>query len=267
MAQRTYNTVINITNSGGTFDIDAIDGVSQYLISGSPTLTSSVSITSSNVSGKTWSVFYCLYVGSINLNSNTFTFFGQQVPQQYLTRNAIMIAIYNGSDFNVFVNPNLAQSGKWIALGSVQDGAIDEDALATDAVSTDKIQDEAVVPEKLSEEGQMEVITAIASFDAGRQGAYRVYIPYKCDAISALARVTDELGATDSGTITFATASGNIGSGAITLPAEAAFGSEQVAVFTAPNQEIAVDSYIQYTTAKTTGGGEAALIIFVRRKS
>jgi len=127
--------------------------------------------------------------------------------------------------------------------------------IQTGAVTTQKIADANVTIAKLESALQKGVITIPVSFEAGEQGAYRVYFPFKVTINKIRGIVTRAIAGTDNGTIQGANATGNSAGGAITATAGDAIGTEYTATPTS-NNVVAADSYYQLTTAKTTTGGK-----------
>jgi hypothetical protein len=264
MAKSINNQVLEIPAGGGTFTLPNTDGIIQYYIKSGVTLTSNVSFQSSGTLaiGDEYNFYY---EGNTNLNGNVFTFFGQQVPQEILNRNCYMRAIFNGSDFKVIVTPDISQNGEWVDGADIVDETISTSKIEDSAITTVKINNESVTVSKLGNLEKHEVLTCELSFESNEQGAYRIYLPYKCEIVQCIGRVTKALSGTDEGTVVFATSTGNTGAGTLTFASSSAFGTEQIASFTFPNNIASAGSYIQATTEKTTAGGKILASIIVKR--
>lgn len=92
---------------GATLSLDASDGLRYYGITGTATLTSSLTIQGTGTPAiGVQALFY--YGADVDLNGNTFTFFGLSVPQSRLNRNGIWGVYYDGSNYLPIVLPDLA---------------------------------------------------------------------------------------------------------------------------------------------------------------
>jgi len=103
------------------------------------------------------------------------------------------------------------------------------------------------------------------SFETNEDGAIVIPIPYKCRVLSLESIVTTALAATDSGTITPASSTGNITGGVLTHAASAAQGDVQTAATLTANDVVGKDTDFTLTPAKTTAGGRVAVAVTVQR--
>lgn len=105
-----------------------------------------------------------------------------------------------------------------------------------------------------------EILVVPVSFESGEQGAAKIVFPSKVQITGLRSTVTKALGATDSGTVTGANATGASTGGILTHAASAAIGNQQSATPTT-NNVVASGSYYQLTTAKTTAGGKVLVTL------
>lgn len=103
--------------------------------------------------------------------------------------------------------------------------------------------------------GRKGVVTFLMSFETGEQGMYRQYFPFPVRVTKVRSAVVKALAGTDTGTITGANATGASTAGVTTHAILAAIGDAQSTSPTT-NNTVAVDSYYQVTSAKTTAGGK-----------
>lgn len=114
---------------GATLSLAAADGLRYYVISGTATLTSSLTIqgTGTPVVGLQ-AKFY--FGADINLNGNTFTFFGLSVPQGRLNRNGVWFVFYDGSNYVPVVLPDFGV-GNGISDADILNGAVTNAKIAS----------------------------------------------------------------------------------------------------------------------------------------
>lgn len=141
-----------------------------------------------------------------------------------------------------------------VATADIADSAVTTAKVADANVTTAKVLDANVTIPKLESSLLEDVKVVRCSFEAAEVGALKFYFPMKVTINKLRSVVVKALGATDTGTITAANATGAMSGGVITVAISAAVGEEDTATPTT-NNVIAADSYIQLTSAKTTAGG------------
>jgi hypothetical protein len=114
---------------GATLSLDAADGLRYYGITGTATLSSSLTIqgTGSPLRG-VQALFY--FGADVDLNGNTFTFFGLSVPQSRLNRNGVWAVYYDGSNYLPIVLPDLA-GVDGITTADILNGAVTNAKIAS----------------------------------------------------------------------------------------------------------------------------------------
>lgn len=105
-----------------------------------------------------------------------------------------------------------------------------------------------------------EIVTIPLSFETGEQTITKIYFNNKVTVNKIRSIVMKALAATDAGTITAASSGGAMASGVITHAAGEALNTEQ-SVSPTTNNVIAINSYIQLTSAKTTVGGTVLVTV------
>lgn len=138
---------------------------------------------------------------------------------------------------------------------------VDTDPVVSAAAAQTLTNKTLTAPVLSAPTGIEEVVTLPVSFQAGEQGSYRLFFPFKATINRIRSFVTLALAATDNGTITAQNdASVAMANGVITHAASAAFGNEQSAVPTT-NNVVESDQSIRLVTAKTTAGGRATVSV------
>jgi hypothetical protein len=115
--------------------------------------------------------------------------------------------------------------------------------------------DTAIKARQTENETLEEVMTFAMSFETDEQTVTKLYFPYKVTINKIRSIVMKALGATDTGTITGANATGASTNGVVTIAISAALNEEDSAIPTT-NNVVAADSYYKLTTAKSTAGGK-----------
>lgn len=107
------------------------NGIQGYVVTGTATLTSSLTIQYSGTPSVTLGVLgYFYWNADVVLNGNTLTFFGVSVPQVYLNKGGLWVVYYDGSGYGVAVLPNFTLSNL-VRTASIEDGAVTNVKLAT----------------------------------------------------------------------------------------------------------------------------------------
>jgi hypothetical protein len=114
---------------GATLSLSADDGMRYYVIRGSATLTSSLTITGSGTPEAGLAAMF--YVdGDVDLNGNTFTLFGTSVPQSRLNRKCVWFVWYDGSVYLTALLPDLG-AADGITTADIVNGAITDAKIAS----------------------------------------------------------------------------------------------------------------------------------------
>jgi hypothetical protein len=107
------------------------DGIQGYVVTGTATLTSSLTLQYSGTPAVTLGVLgYFYWNADVLLNGNTLTFFGVSVPQAYLNKGGLWVVYYDGTGYGVAVLPNFTLSNL-VRTASIEDGAVTNAKLAT----------------------------------------------------------------------------------------------------------------------------------------
>lgn len=114
---------------GATLSLSANDGMRYYVIRGSATLTSSLTINGSGTPEAGLAAMF--YVdGDVDLNGNTFTLFGASVPQSRLNRKCVWFVWYDGSAYLTALLPDLGDVDG-IGTADIVNGAITNAKIAS----------------------------------------------------------------------------------------------------------------------------------------
>ena len=191
--------------------------------------------------------------------------------------NAGLTAIVAGVIVNADVNASAAiawskmaaLASAHILVGSAANVATDvamSGDVAIDNAGATTIQANAATIAKVEAALRDETIGAFTmSFETGEYPVVlRIFTHHKLTVNKMRAHVYKVLGATDAATLTLANSAGAMANGAMTLPLSSAIDTA-FSVSPTTNNEIAADSYIQITSAKTTAGGKVLVTLEVTR--
>ena len=104
------------------------------------------------------------------------------------------------------------------------------------------------------------IITLQMSFETNEQTATKIYFSFAVTINKIRSIVMKALGATDTGTITGANATGASANGVVIVAISAPLNDEDSATPTT-NNTVAAGSYYQLTSAKTTAGGKVLVTL------
>lgn len=112
-----------------TLAINVGDGLSTYIIDGTATLTSSLTITTTGtpVEGLQGLFFF---QGGITLNGNNFTFLGYSLSDVEASKGCVLYAYYDGSSWQRLVLPR-TDATQWIETNDIEDGAVTNAKIAS----------------------------------------------------------------------------------------------------------------------------------------
>lgn len=134
---KAYET-LTVTN-GGVDTLPLGDAQSDYLVTGTLTVTAPYIITSSGTAYK-GREFTFRYEAEATITTGSITIFGYAMPAIYSDKNSTIIATYNGTGWNVRIDVDFEENG-----------TINSDKLATDAVIEAKIANLAVTTGKIND--------------------------------------------------------------------------------------------------------------------
>ena len=201
---------LNSQSEGTSLTITESKNIDYFLIKGTATLTSNLSI---NVSTKALSEgtrFIFEYHADVTLNSQTLTIAGKSIPARLANNPMTIVVLFDGTNTVVNLlasiedsketisNTNIAANSitaAELATGAVAADEIASDAvttakilnanvteakLATDAVTASKITDGTITVEKLEAEALHSAFAIPVQFDYASKDSFFVSIPYKC---------------------------------------------------------------------------------------
>ncbi|MEX0597457.1 MAG: hypothetical protein WD512_13260 [Candidatus Paceibacterota bacterium] len=102
--------IVTLTAGGGTENLDVFGQANLYIIKGTATLTSNWTIQPIG-SPLTGTEFTFRYEAEINLNGNTITVFGKQVPATLADKTHEIVAYYDGTDWEVNFKADMNEDG------------------------------------------------------------------------------------------------------------------------------------------------------------
>lgn len=276
-----YYYEVVVLNVGGLTTIDSELPFNVIRLTGTPTLSSSYTLTASNVG--TGKRFWIKNEATIDLNGNTVTIFGHTIDQSIANIPFLIDAIYNGSTYDVTIIPSFeglpivsssmiedsAITTAKIADGDVTNDKMDTDSVDTsniidDAVETTKIADNAVTVAKLSDDLLVETIVIPVSFESGEQCDNNVVLYYAGVISEISATVTKAIASTDNATIVFELNGTPLTSSTITFTASDPLNTTET-LTPASSNIFAADDVLTLTTAKSTAGGKALVSIKITR--
>lgn len=224
---------LNGVSKGTVLSLANSRAVSYFLIKGTATLSSNLSINFDTTGAPTGTRLIFEYHAAVTLNSNTLTIAGKSIPARLTSSPMTISVIYDGTNTVVNIlasvednketisNTNIVANSitaAELATGSVAADEIAADAvitakilnanvtaakLATDSVSTVKIANGAVHVEKLENEALQHQLFIPVHFDYSAKDSFYFAIPVKCSIVSLVATVSGTaIGATHAATMT-----------------------------------------------------------------
>lgn len=254
------NGTLNLYDS-----LNELDDTVQYIITGNPTLTGNVSVTSTNpnlnVKNRRYNI---LWQARPDFDGNTISIFGVPFTQAQSNAGGIVEAYNDGSNNTTLIVPNFQEAGA-IGTYDLQDDSVTNTKIADSTISTAKFQTNSVTPAVLSATLQLEVLTLYASFETGEAGAYKITIPYSCQLQSFNAQVIVATAGGDSATITASSSIGNM-TPVMSIPPSIGFGTVYtVNTSASSNNLIALNTDLTFTTEKATPGGKVNITAVLKR--
>jgi hypothetical protein len=114
---------------GATLSLNVADGLSTYIIDGTATLTSSLTITTTGTPVEGLQALF-FFQGGLTLGANNFTFFGYQLSAVEALKGCVMYAYYDGSSWQRLVLPR-TDATEWIETDDIKDGAVTDGKVAS----------------------------------------------------------------------------------------------------------------------------------------
>lgn len=224
-------TDLIINFSGATITL-APYGETQYTISGSGTLAANYIINFSGtlINGYTL-IFY--FKAEVDKASYNFNILGTNLSTTQLNRESTIIAVYNGTNWDLNIQPN-TKSINWINPNDLMSG------------------------------GNLDVINIPVSFDSGEMYEVEIPMPYSCNVNIMFFRVTKDFAATDAATIKLYDGVTQMGS-TMTIPLSTVQGTGFQTFINYAYTTSGIYSTIKIEPAKTTAGGQGILSIIVER--
>ena len=283
MPRRLSIEEVEIQAGSGGITLSVDDYVDTYRLytSGAVTLTSPVTISETGTAqlGMEY-LFY--YQADLNYDSNSFTIFGQAIPEDLEATACWIRCYYNGSAWEVTITASFGTlplvstamidnlsitTAKYAAL-SVDRSAlaatvVDASKIDTSAVINAKIGPNAVTIDKLGGTLAQEVITIPVSFETGEQSINSFTIPYDCTMSSIRYIVTKAIAATDDATISSTIGGVSTSPATITIAASTVIDTSAVTAYSLAS--VSAGDIINMTSAKTTAGGKALIALTLTR--
>jgi len=228
---------IELAADSGVITLPVSKNIGSYLVTGTATLTSNITITSSGTPfvGLKYVFDYQANI-DITTNSTHLFIFGTELTQKQLQTQSTITVIYTGSEWVVKVMPDF--------------------------------ENDAFIPQSKLE-NFYETINVPVSFETGEVTQHiNVYLPYKCTIVNITATVTKALAGTDAGTIVVYDSVSSANIRTLTIPLSSALSTEVEATsvnYSFVTATVATNSKIHVSTAKTTAGGKAVVSILVKR--
>lgn len=204
--------------------------VTECTITGNGTLTADYVITTSGTL-YTGDKITFYYQGEVDKDTYDFTLLGTNLSTTQLNRESTIVAIYNGSTWDLNVTPN-TRAANWVSIND------------------------------LPSDGSVEVIVVPVSFEAGEQCYNRVFVPYGFDLLDAWFHVTKAIAGTDDGSITIK--GDTVTLRTINVPASTGLNIACASVLVSSAQT-PPESNLDCITLKTTAGGKGLVSLVVQR--
>ena len=228
---------LNSQSKGTSLSVGASKAVDYYLIKGTATLTSSLTISfdTTGVAEGTRLIFE--YHAAITLNSQTLTIAGKSIPARQVNKPMTIVVLFDGTNTVVNLLSTLEDSQETVSntnivansitASELATASVAADELATNAVTTVKITDlnvtaaklaadsvttakllnANVTVEKLENEALQHQLFLPIHFDYSSKDTFHLAIPVKCSIVSLVATVSGTaIGATHAATMTIANA-------------------------------------------------------------
>tara|TARA_R100001369_G_scaffold91493_2_gene132945 strand:- start:587 stop:1507 length:921 start_codon:yes stop_codon:yes gene_type:complete len=281
---------------GTSLSVGASKAVDYFLIKGTTTLTSSLTISfdTRTVSEGTRLIFE--YHASVTLNSQTLTIAGKSIPARQANKPMTIVVLFDGTNTVVNLlssvednqetisNTNIVANS--ITSAELATGAVAADELgagavttaklaatsvtsaklATDSVTTAKIVNSNVTVEKLENEALESSIFIPVHFDYSSKDVFHFAMPTKCEIITLVATVSGvAVGATHPATMTIAnTTAGTalLSTGTLAV----ASGAEGLQTLVSlSNTTVAKRAVLTFTPDGSQGTGKLFITLGVRR--
>lgn len=273
---------IPLVDAGGTITLDRNNIIDFYILTGTPSLSSSLTITGTNQIVNT--TFKVVNTAVITANISGVTIFGKSIPSALLTKNFVVEATWNGSsydtiiyapnDTNVIATANIldanvtlakleALTKDYIIVGNASNRptAVTLQSAVFDVTDADI----ATAINNFAATVAEELIVATASFETDEVGTIKIKVPYDCVVTNIYANVSTTIAGTDDGSIELLDATGTQMTGsALTITMSSALGTGFNGAITANNTLSAGDT-MSIVTSKRTAGGRLILSISLQR--
>ena len=201
---------LNSQSEGTSLTITESKNIDYFLIKGTATLTSnlSINIRTKDLSDGTRFIFE--YHANVTLNSQTLTIAGKSIPARLANNPMTIVVLFDGTNTVVNLlgsledsketvsNTNIAANSittaelatgavaadelasNAVTTAKITDANVTAAKLATDSVTTAKITDANVTVEKLEAEALHSTFAVPIHFDYSSKDNFYVSIPYKC---------------------------------------------------------------------------------------
>ena len=287
---------LNGDSQGTSLALPPSKTVDYYVIKGTATLTSSLTISVDTKNAVQGDRIVFEYHANVTLNSQTLTIAGKSIPDRLDSSPMLISAVFDGTNTLVTLLPTLEASERTVsntnivtnsitaaelATGAVAADEIASDAvitakilnanvtadkLASDAVTTAKILNSNVTVEKLETEALESSFVIPIHFDYANKDTFHLSMPTKCTIVRLRSVVSGTaIGGTHAATMTINNAtSGAALAAGVTLHAASA-GEGTVATISLSNTSIAQGDVLTFTPDGSQTSGKVFLTMTLRR--
>lgn len=240
MPKQITSQSITLSASGGTIALDVTSPTELYILNGTVTLLSNITIDAdiSNGAPYTGLQYEFLYQADVDITTNNthFFVFGTELTQKQCQTQSTITATYNGSGWDVRIMPDFEET-------------------------------DFITASMLDLESKKYVVTAELSWEANEQAMNKIWIPHAFKLNQVLCSTNKTFAGTDSATVeVYVNLVAVTESSSIVIPASTAVNQSYANVITDTNTSVSTNGgYIMLITSKTTPGGKAIASCIIER--
>lgn len=261
---------------GASITTEFNPSVSFYVINGTAVLTDNLTLEpDSKTSYGNGVEFIFKYTADVDLNGNTFTIFGKDIPARLSDKNMLIYCTFEGSTWDVVFLPSLFDNVAVVATGNIEDdaittakiatGAVSSTEIASNAVTAAKIADGVITPSKLTAASNEYLFPVPVHFDYSAKDNYHTVIDQDCTIVSLTAVVSGvAIDGSNAATMTITNGGATMLSGATLFPAGT---SEAVNTTTtlATNNTVSGTNTLTFTPDGSATSGKLFIVLLLRK--